>query len=201
MDDLPEGIEVASAADGSSASANLVRLARRLAQERVDGKWWDLPGTSKKVRQQENDYHWKWAKRIGELKNDRLHEAVAVQTDDGDIQGAILYWINGKSYIDEGQGSVSVEALATAPRNRPWLVQSPRFRGVGEVLLLRAVIHSDALGLRGRTNLVAFNDAKTVAFYQNRGFAVVGNDDDLPIMELAPDAAQSWLRNEGYLHE
>ncbi len=55
-------------------------------------------------RKKENDHDWKWAKRLGELRNDRWHEAVAAQTDDGDLQGEILYLTNAKSFIEDLQG-------------------------------------------------------------------------------------------------
>lgn len=199
MEGLPERIELANVATGATITANLVTLTRHLAQDELDSKWWELPGVSKSERRGENDHSWNWAKRLGELRNDRWHEAVAAQTDDGDIQGAILYWINGKSLVEEERGAVHVEALATAPRNRPWLAPSALYRGVGEGLLLRAAAHSYLLGLEGRTNLIAFDDARTISFYENRGFAVVGrDDDDLPMLELTPGAARDWLREEGY---
>lgn len=198
MENLPDKVELTRAADDAPISANLVTLSRSLAHAQIDSKWWELPGVSRDERRAENDYHWRWAKRLGELKNDRWHEAAAVQTDDGDIQGAILYWINGVSYVDKDKGAVSVEAIATAPRNRAWLVDSPVYRGVGERLLLRAVAHSYLLGFAGRVNLVAFDDAKTVSFYLNRRFEAVGYEDELPRLELSPEAAANWVREKGY---
>jgi hypothetical protein len=198
MDGLPQRIELTRVADGATVLANLVKLTRRLAHEQLDSKWWLLPGVSKTERRKENDHSWNWAKRLGELRNDQWHEAVAVQTDDGQIQGAILYRTDAKSFVAEDQGAVYVEALATAPRNRPWLVESPLYRGVGEGLLLRAITHSYLLGLEGRTNLVAFDDDRTIKFYTNRSFALVGYDDELPMFELTPEAAKIWLLEEGF---
>lgn len=199
MDQLPDRIELIRVADGRPVTATIARLTRDLAQAKIDGNWWKSLGVSTIRRQQEDDHHWRWAKRIGELKNDRWHEAFAVQTDDDNVQGAILYWLNAKSFSEKAQGAVYVEALATAPRNRPWLVTSPEYRGVGETLLLRAVRDSYSLGLKGRVNLVAFDNPRTHTFYQNRGLTLVGHDDDgLPRFELAPNAATAWLREEGY---
>jgi hypothetical protein len=127
-----------------------VKLTLELAQAQIDGQWWASLGVPKNVREKESDYAWRWAKRLGELKNDRWHEAVAIQTDDGKNQGAML-WSNTKSFMDEGNGAIYIEALATAPRNRAWLVSSPRYRGVGTALVLRAVSHSYLLGLKGPT--------------------------------------------------
>ena len=66
---------------------------------------------------------------------------------------------------------------------------------------MRAVIHSHLLGFEGRVNLLAFNDQKLISFYLNRGFTIVGHDEDdekLPRLELTPDAARRWLGEEGY---
>ena len=52
-------------------------------------------------------------------------------TDDGNIQGAALYYLNGMSYLEPDAGSVFADRLATAPRNRDWLVAEPACRGVG----------------------------------------------------------------------
>lgn len=197
MEGLPEKVELTSVADNAVVGANLVALTRRLAHDRIDSKWWELPGVSKEKKRAENDYDWRWAKRLGELRNDRWHEAVAVQTDDGDVQGAILYWLNGVSFVESDKGAIRVDALATAPRNRAWLVDAPLFRGVGERLLLRAAVQSYRLGFGGRVSLVAFDEMKTVSFYVNRGFEAVGYDEELPRLELSSAAALEWLREKG----
>ncbi len=132
------------------------------------------------------------------MKNDRWYEAVAVQTDDENVQGAILYWLNTTSFIDQGQGAVYVQALATAPRNRPWLVSAPLYRGTGDALLFRAVVHSYLLGLKGIVNLEAFDDPRLLKFYERRGFSVVGREDELPKLELGATEAASWLREGGF---
>lgn len=153
---------------------------------------------SKTLRQQENDHHWQWAKRIGELRNNRWFEAVAAVTDDSEVQGAILYQFNANSFVDDSKLTVFVEAMATAPRNRPWLVQNASYRGVGTKLLFKAVCNSYVQGYEGRVNLLAFDDERTLTFYQHRGFELVGYDDELPMLELKQEAAYRWLRKEGY---
>jgi GNAT superfamily N-acetyltransferase len=199
MEPIEQRIELLRVVDNTSVPAMIVRLTRSLAQAKIDGIWWKDLGLSAVQRKKENDHAWQWAKRIGQLRNARWHEAVAVQTEDENVQGAILYRIDTNSFIEQDQGAIHGEALSTAPRNRPWLVPSPQYRGVGEKLLLRAVSHSYSLGLEGRVNFAAFDDPRTMTFYQNRGFKLVGHDDEgLPQFELPPDAAKAWLRDEGY---
>lgn len=202
MDPLPCPVELREVASGRTISATLVRLTRQLAKLGIDSKWWELPDVSKSRRAEEIDNSWQWAKKVGELSTDRWHEMTAVQTADDRVQGAIYYRLDTRSFIDRELGAVYVEAIATAPRNRQNLVETPEYRGVGCALLLRAVIHSYELGFGGRVNLQASDDPDRIAFYENRGFQVVGDEgtgeNRLVMMELTPEAAAVWLAKEGY---
>lgn len=198
MEGLPETIQLSATSSNATCIASLVQLTRDLAQIKIDATWWALPGVSKTLRQQENDHTWQWAKRIGELRNNRWHEAVAVTTEDTEVQGAILYQFNATSFVDASKPAVFVEALATAPRNRPWLVGHANYSGIGTGLLFRAVCHSYLQGYEGRVNLMAFDDSRTLAFYEHRGFEVVGHEEGLPLLELSQETAYTWLRKDGY---
>ena len=199
---MPETIEITEASTGLSVVATVVPLTTRTAKQKIDSKWWVLPEVPKRQRELENDHHWRWGDQLGKLVHKQWHEAVAIQTDDGTVQGATLYLLNTRSFTDHDLGAVFVQAIATAPHNRLGLVKSPLYRGVGEALLLRAVAHSYKLGLGGRVNLLAFNDTALIAFYKSRGFTIVGydgvGDEKLPKLELTSDATQIWLRAEGY---
>jgi hypothetical protein len=195
---LPDKINVRREADRLTVEARIVELTRPLAKSKIDVNWWQDLGVPTQIRKNENDNSWQWAKRLGELRQNRWHEAVAVETEDGEIQGAILYWLNTGSLVDREKGAVHVEALATAPRNRPWLVSSPVYRGIGENLLLRTTLHSYVVGFKGRLNLLSFPDERTISFYENRRFEIVGEDDGLVQMELPSSKALEWLREEGY---
>ncbi|MEI8021455.1 MAG: GNAT family N-acetyltransferase [Schlesneria sp.] len=201
----PKILEITRVADGTTIDVILVPLTRKLASLQIDTKWWQIPGVPEKVRSQEIDHGYKWAKRIGELtsNNSRWYRAIAVQTDDDNIQGAMIYWLNTRSFIHQNEGAIFVESLATAPCNRERIVTLPEYRGVGTGLLLAAVIHSYKLGLGGRVNLNSTNDPRTISFYETRGFVHCGYDGDedeekLPRFELSAEAAQKWLNDEGY---
>ena len=195
---LPNEIDLVRAGDNHIDQAQLIRLTRAVAKTKIDAMWWQDLGASTEMRKKENDNSWQWAKRLGELRNNRWHESLAVETHDGNIQGAILYWLNTRSFAENDKGAVYIEALASAPRNRPWLVPSPLYRGVGEGLLLRATLHSYVVGLEGRVNLLSFRDQRTASFYKNRGFEIVGEEEGLDQMELSPAKAFQWLKDEGY---
>jgi hypothetical protein len=196
---LPDQVKLYNVQRRRLVRAKLVRLTRELAATGIDGAWWAIPA-SKRMREAEGDHHWKWRKLVGLRHNQLTWEALAIQSAGGAIEGAMLYRIDAKSQIDPGQGVVYVDRLATAPRNRLWLVASPKYRGAGSVLLLAAVRHSYALGLGGRVWLTSLPSEQTRDYYHKRGFQVVFEDEDGMIdFELSAVEAQRWLTSEGCL--
>ena len=196
---LPDDITLFDVRQQCSVSARLVPLTRELAATEIDGKWWKIEA-SQPARDDEEDHHWVWRKLVGEHRNDLAWEALAVQSSADEVEGAILYRLDARSQLEVGKGAIFGDRLATAPRNRPWLVNSPRFRGVGSALLLAAVRHSYALGLGGRVALVSLPSERTREFYVKKGFRLISEDRHGNIMyELPTEAALSWLKREGNL--
>jgi len=170
-----------------------------MAKRKIDGEWWQIGGSRTK-RQQEGDHSWSWTKIFGEHRGAKAREMVAVLTADGAVQGAMSYWTNGRSLLDNDLETVFVHHIATAPWNRPWLVEKPRFRGVGTSLLLYAVCHSYLLTLDGRLTLLSLPTEKTREFYLKRGFTTVAKHEDGSIeFELTPENAQRWLQEQGII--
>jgi hypothetical protein len=199
MFELPQDVPLTLDPPGTEVQARLVRLTREAAADRIDGQWWNIGG-SKTEREAEGDHHWRWRRIIGELRTQRNKEALAVETEDGAIQGAIVYSIDALSQLEPGLGAIYGERIATAPRNRPWLVNPPHLRGVGKALLLAAVRHSYLLGLGGRLWLTSLPSETTRMFYVNRGFQVIFQNLDGTIdYELPTSRAAAWLEEEGYL--
>jgi GNAT superfamily N-acetyltransferase len=201
MIELPYETTLTRISDGARTPAQIVSLTRELAKLRIDAQWWQLPGVASRVRGAENDHGWQWRTEVGALVNQRWWECVAVSTDDGELQGGMILRLDAKSFLDDSLGAVHVHAIATAPRNRDWLVSQPQFRGVGSALLRHAVARSYELGLEGRVNLFAFDDPRTISFYENRGFDRIEGQDELiqePMLELSPAAAIEHLRELGY---
>lgn len=196
---LPDDIKIFNVQRQCLVRAKLVVLTRELASTEIDGTWWKVP-VSRNRRESEDDHHWVWRKLLGLHRNDLAWEAVAVQSASGAVEGAMLYRIDAKSQISRGEGAVFIDRLATAPRNRPWLVASPKYQGIGTVLLLAAVRHSYSLGLKGRVWLTSLPSEKTRKFYRNRGFRVIFEDeDDMIDYELPSAEARQWLKSEGYV--
>jgi hypothetical protein len=116
------------------------------------------------------------------------------------IEGGITYRIDARSRLESGLGAVYADRLAVAPRNRPWLVSAPIYRGVGTVLLLAAIRHSYLLGLGGRVSLTSLPSERTREFYACRGFQVIlEHADGMIDFELPTATAVAWLEEEGYL--
>jgi hypothetical protein len=196
---LPEDVRIFNVQRGVAVRAKLVELTRQLAASEIDGTWWKIP-VSKTSREAEDDHHWEWRKLLGENRNNLAMNAMAVQSVGGAIEGATLYRIDANSQLEPGKGAVYVSRLATAPRNRPWLVDSPKYKGIGTVLLLAGVRHSYSLGLGGRVWLTSLPGEQTRNFYHKRGFEVIFQNPDGTIdFELSADKAQQWLKREGYL--
>ena len=200
MHELPVAIRILDCRSGEQREAALTKLSRHLAATEINGAWWKLEGVTRQAREQEDDHHWVWRKLVGQHRNDLAWEFVAAQTDDGEVQGAMGYRIDLRSLLHPDLTTVYVDRLAVAPRNRPWLVPEPRYKGVGSGLLLRAVCHSYVLGLGGRVSLASLPSERTRGFYERRGFIATGESEDgLVEYELSDEAAQRWLQQEGYL--
>jgi hypothetical protein len=178
--------------------SSIVPLSKGLAKQ-VDSQWWKIGG-SRTARENEADHGWRWSDIAGSCRLDPWCECRAIVTPDGVVQGAINYHLNGKSLREHDLGAVFVHHLATAPRNRPWLVPKPRYKGVGLALLSTAIVHGYVLGLGGRVVVPSVPTERTRQFYEKRGFQYVSEDDDGIIdFELTPEAAQAWLLKEGFL--
>jgi hypothetical protein len=198
MVELPASIEITDAQTSAPVTAQIVELSRSMAQREIDGKWWTIPDVSRSIRELEDDHHWRWAKLVGEHRNNLNWESVGILLGNGSIEGAMQYRIDAASFKNVDERAIFVDRLATAPHNRPWVVRQPRYRGVGEGLLLRAVVHSFVLGFDGRVTLLSFDVPTTIAFYVNRGFEVVGANEGLTMMEISPADARMFLDAHGY---
>lgn len=198
MFELPENLTLKDCRTGQRCDAIIVRLTKDLAKQ-IDVRWWQI-GISKEKRKREPDNGWKWADFAGESRMNQWSECLGIRIADGSVQGAINYRLDGKSLVNNDLGTVFVHHLATATWNRPWLVESPQYRGAGTALLVTAVLHSYSLGLRGRVVVPSLPTEHTRSFYENFGFQQIGEDEGGIIdYELTSDAAQQWLREEGYL--
>ena len=199
MFNLPDKVTLTDVVRKSECDASIVKLTREIAKHQMDAAWWQIGG-SKSDRQKEGDHAWSWTRIVGEVRQDRFAKLVAVQTPDGEIQGAIKYLFDGESLLQPGEPSIFVEYLAAAPQNREWMVNPPKYRGVGTALVFYAVCDSWISGRQGRVTLVSLSSEKTREFYTRRGFSEVSTLEDGNVeFEMTSIAAERWLRQRGML--
>ena len=199
MFNLPDKVTLTDVVRKSECDASIVSVTRDIAKHQMDAAWWQIGG-SKSDRQKEGDHAWNWTKIVGEVRQDRFAKLVAVQTPDGEIQGAIKYLFDGESLLQPGEPSIFVEYLAAAPQNREWMVNPPKYRGVGTALVFYAVCDSWISGRQGRVTLVSLSSEKTREFYTRRGFSEVSTLEDGNVeFEMTSIAAERWLRQRGML--
>jgi len=199
MLNIPQNVFLFEVAGHRTVQTPLVELDPSLAQSQIDSAWWTIPVRSDKL-QREDDSHWNWQDLADSCQTQLAWDAVAIQTPGGQVEGAMTFRIDAESLLENGKGVVYIDRLAAAPHNRPWLVDTPRYRGVGTALVLVVVQESYKLGLEGRVGLSSLPSPRTRDFYQNRGFQEISQQaNGLFDLELPAVSAENWLRQEGLL--
>lgn len=191
---LPATVTIMDCATGAGVVAQIVPLTPVLAVAMqaswlswVDGASCSLAG--------ETDARWDWTAMVGDAHY-ASSECVCIQTDDGAVQGAMIYKVNGFSYLEPSQKAVFGRYLATAPWNRDRLSAKPAYSRVGAGLVFHAVRHSYLLGLSGRVWLNSFPES--LGFYTALGFKKTClNDDGTIVCELPTVRANEWLAKKG----
>ena len=101
----------------------------------------------------------------------------------------------GRIDAQKGQHIVYVEYIESAPWNRAELFDSPRYQGVGSILVAAAVSRSEELEFQGRVGLHSLPQAD--AFYTDTcGMTDLGPDLNcrgLRYFEMTPIQAQEFI--------
>lgn len=187
--------------DNQYENASVVQLTRELARDDIDRMWWDDADLSN-ASIKEGDSHWRWERIVNDYSHDTLHACVAVLSQEGYLEGAMAYQFHTKSKLEVGAGCVYIGWLATAPRNRDWLVNQTQYKGIGSVLTYWAVRESYSSGLGGRIFLQSLPTPRTLQFYKKKGFIRTDwtqPETGLIDHELPTSAAIAWLKKEGDL--
>lgn len=196
---LPTHISLTLCGSGDIQTSEIIRLHRATGRDLIDDVWWNEIDGPIADPKNEPDDRWRWRDIVSYYQNKPSYKAVALQTEDGQVQAAMIYRVGFKSQLEESKFSVYVDRLATAPRNRPNLVKEPVFRGGGTGLLVFAAAQSYFLGQEGRISLVPIAN---LDWYQSRGF--VQTDTEIPdgrIYELPKERAIALLIEKGLLNE
>lgn len=119
----------------------------------------------REAREEDKYWDWQFKKRLT-ARSEEEYEGYAIECEEL-TQGLLLLEIQRhRSFFQRGERLVYVEAVSAAPWNRIWLQSTPRFRGIGTVLLDFAQQRSLELGYGGRVGLESLPGA--IGFYESR---------------------------------
>jgi len=148
------------------------------------------------VAQRTPDSHWKWAEKARAVVKLLQYETFAIECD-GRTQGLMIVNLMKFAQIVEqiGRDLVYIELLATAPWNRPKVEASPRYKGVGRILIGTAISLSHNMGFNGRIALHSLTDSEN--WYRDEaGFTDLGFDNKkmMRYFEMTEAQATAFLR-------
>lgn len=194
---LPETVTLDDLRTETKVVGKFVSLARETARLAIDRDWWTVEGVSEERLREEVDRHWVWKLLVSKYQNKPYFRSMAVQLDDGSIQGAMICRMDAKSVLEPGERVVLIDRLATAPWNRVGLTKTPHFRGVGSALLVYAMCLSWLSAFQARVSLFA---AGSELFYEHWGFVRTGlQQDEMEHYEIPSEVAMGHLSREGFL--
>ena len=144
--------------------------------------------------------HWDWRKKLASLQGMLANPSFSIVCN-GLTQGMMIVdTVKYRCRIDsqKGQHLVYVKYVENAPWNRAELSISPRYRGVGSILIRAAIALSVELEFHGRIGLNSLPQANN--FYAKTcGMMDLGPDLDyegLRYFEMTPEQAQAFVKEE-----
>lgn len=143
--------------------------------------------------------HWRWTRKEGSTRAGE-HLLLAIEAE-GEVQGLLALKTRlRRSILNPGQWVLYVDYIETAPWNLNIVnVQTPRFAGVGTLLIGEAIRTSMGRTCGGRIGLHALPQAER--FYADRcRMTRIGPDPlygDLIYFEYADGVVAGWLSDQG----
>lgn len=149
--------------------------------------------------------HWDWRRKVESIQGMLANPGFSIVCD-GLTQGMMIVdTAKNRCRIEgqKGQHLVYLEYVESAPWNRAELLTSPRYRGVGSILIRAAIALSDELEFKGRIGLHSLPQANE--FYSNScGMTDLGIDPDqqnLHYFEMTPEQARAFVLKGGGSNE
>ena len=119
---------------------------------------------AKKIDSQ--DWHWKWLDKTYFLKTEDCNEWFYLSID-SEVQAACLIYFPKDSYLNPSENIFYVEYLAVAPWNRYTPIEDQRNKGLGRLLLLKAITYlANKYKNSGRFSLHSLTQAE--GYYINK---------------------------------
>jgi hypothetical protein len=145
--------------------------------------------------------HWDWRRKTEALQGMLASPGFSIVCS-GATQGLMLVNLASERCRTEAQKDkhlAYVSFVENAPWNRPELVDQPRYRGVGTILIRAAIELSKVEEFKGRIGLHSLPQAN--AFYANTcGMTDLGADQDhqgLRYFEMTPEQAEAFIAKGG----
>jgi hypothetical protein len=145
--------------------------------------------------------HWDWRRKTDALHGMLANPGFSIVCE-GVTQGMMLVdTAMERCHLEsqKGKNLVYVSFVETAPWNRKELVDPPRYRGVGPVLIRAAIELSKAEEFKGRIGLHSLPQANS--FYANFcGMTDLGPDSKeqgLRYFEMTPEQAEAYIEKGG----
>lgn len=135
----------------------------------------DFPTWAAAAKANAQDSHWDWTGKATEAARLMGRETFAVEC--GETQGLMLVDLTQFAKLDaqKARELVYIDLVATAPWNRPKFVATPRYKGVGRILIATAISLSLDSGFDGRLGLHSLPQSAT--WYRDEaGFTDLGFD-------------------------
>jgi len=198
---IPKTTSLLYAPAGQFVRAQVVELTADLAEQRIHSDWWTDAALLDRFHPTPIDRHWNWNEMGIELDGRPFaDQKFALVTDDGSVQGAMLISAEPvPSVLRHDAGSLFIELLFTAPRNRPYLRRDGQdfLKGVGTELLVWGAWRSHEEGCNGRLRLDG--SPEHLDWYTRRGLQkldlepIVYEGVEYTPMELPDEAARRLL--------
>jgi len=140
------------------------------------------------------DWDWDWEDKANKKFVGSGYRVLGI-LDGGCVEALMVLNLSWSSRLDATRAALSVyvEYVAVAPWNRRQISLTPRFGGLGKVLLNIAVTISTEEGMQGRCGLHSLLQAE--GFYKRIGMQDLGLDDaeQLKYFEFSPGGAKRFL--------
>jgi len=141
------------------------------------------------------DEHWDWRDKLKRTKSASLSYKHFTVECDGKTQGMMqLNLTIHRSWENSSWNIVYVDYLAVAPWNRATIVEQPKYKGIGSVLLGQAMGASILESFKGRIGLHSLLDARE--WYKKMGLKAYGLDsqvENLEYFEMNEQGAAKFL--------
>jgi hypothetical protein len=168
-------------------SPELLKAIQRLHRAGVPRKFWP------------QSRHWNWREKARAIQGILAHPSYSIMCV-GVTQGMMILNTASKRCRlepDKGKNLVYVDYLENAPWNRKELLDPPRFRGTGSLLMRSAIELSRVEGFRGRVGLHALPQSND--FYATKcGMSDFGVDPDpnyrpMHYFELSTEQSDAFI--------